>query len=65
MPSQNLLSNQLAVILGYGRLPAVVIDKLVLLCKVKSVKKGEQLLVKNAPAEGLFCLLSEQIKVSM
>lgn len=35
-------------------LPGVVIDKLVLLCKVKSVKKGEQLLAKNAPAEGFF-----------
>jgi CRP/FNR family cyclic AMP-dependent transcriptional regulator len=41
----------------FANLPEVVIDKLVLLCKVKSVKKGEQLLAKNAPADGLFCVL--------
>jgi CRP/FNR family cyclic AMP-dependent transcriptional regulator len=48
----------------FANLPGVVIDKLVLLCKVKSVKKGEQLLAKNAPADGLFCVLSGKIKVS-
>jgi len=63
MPSQNYYQ-QLASNPWFAALPAVVIDKLVLLCKVKRLKKGEQLLVKNAPAEGLFCLLRGKIKVS-
>jgi CRP-like cAMP-binding protein len=48
----------------FATLPEEVINKLVLLCKVKNLKKGEQLLAKNAPAEGLFCVLSGKIKIS-
>lgn len=48
----------------FAALPAVDIEKLMLLCKVKNLKKGEQLLAKNAPAQGLFCVLTGKIKVS-
>jgi CRP-like cAMP-binding protein len=63
MPSQTHYE-QLANNPWFAALPPVDIEKLVLLCKVKNLKKGEQLLAKNAPAQGLFCVLTGKIKVS-
>lgn len=59
MHYQQLASNP-----WFAALPEAVIKELVLLCKVKTLYKGEQVLLKNGPAEGLFCVLSGKIKVS-
>lgn len=63
MPSQSHFE-QLANNPWFAALPPADIEKLVLLCKVKNLKRGEQLLAKNAPAQGLFCVLTGKIKVS-
>lgn len=48
----------------FNQLPEPIIDKLVALCRHKSLVKGQRLHARNDPPEGLYCLVSGRLRVS-
>jgi CRP-like cAMP-binding protein len=48
----------------FAMLPASTIKQLLDLCKLKHIARGEQLLAKDAEADGMYCVLEGKIKIS-
>jgi CRP-like cAMP-binding protein len=48
----------------FATLPESIINELLKLCKLKFIAKGEQLLAKDAEADGMYCVLDGKIKIS-
>ena len=56
---QRLMTND-----WFSNLPAQVIDKLVALCKLKNVEKGQQVIARNDNADGMYCLVDGKLRIS-
>ncbi|MBF7072338.1 Crp/Fnr family transcriptional regulator [Glaciecola sp. MH2013] len=56
---QRLMSND-----WFSSLPIDVIDKLVSLCKLKTIDTGQYLIARNGPADGMYCLVEGKLRIS-